>query len=94
MINRTEFFSDLTVLITSSLSLFEMNQVNLLSALTAPHSLIFLSNLSNVDEVDSIAYLDKTSLATGTAWCISAFLLKLPIILPNVLPRNLPDWII
>ena len=91
MINRTEFFSDLTFLITSSLSLFEMNQVNLLSALTAPHSLIFLSNLSNVDEVDSIAYLDKTSLATGTAWCISAFLLKFSIILPNVLPRNLPD---
>ena len=42
-----------------------MNNVNPFPALTAPFPLIFLSNLSNTDEVALVANLGKTSLAKG-----------------------------
>ena len=42
-----------------------MNNVNPFPALTAPFPLIFLSSLSNTDEVALVANLGKTSLAKG-----------------------------
>ena len=54
----------------------------------------FFSNLFNTDKVVLIANLGKTSFFKGTARPNYAFLLKLPIILPKVLPRNPPDLMI
>ena len=59
-----------------------MNKGNRLLALTVPLPLMFLSKLSNKDEVALVANLGKVSLARS----ISAFSSKLPITLPNVLP--------
>ena len=53
-----------------------MNKLNFFPALTAPHPLNFLSNLSNSDEVALVANLGKTSLAKGTERSIRAFLPK------------------
>ena len=50
-IYRPGFSSDSTILIIASISSFEMNKVDLFPAITAPFPLIFLSNLSNRDEV-------------------------------------------
>ena len=44
-----------------------MSKVNPLPALTATLPLIFLSNLSNADEVALVSSFGKTSLAKGTA---------------------------
>ena len=66
-----------------------MNNVNPSPALTSMVSFIFLKNLSDKDEIDFDANLDKTYLAKVTARSNNAFLLKLPVILSNVLPRNL-----
>ena len=68
-----------------------MNKVNPFPALTAPRPLIFLSTSSNTEEVALVANLGKTSLVKGTARSNNAFFPKLPIILPNDLPRNPPD---
>ena len=65
--------------------------MNHFPALTAPCPLIFLSDLSHSDEVVLLANSDKTSLPKGTARSNNAFLRKLPIILPKVLPRILCD---
>ena len=43
-----------------------MNKMNPFPALTATQTLIFLSNLSNIDKVNLVANLGKTSLAKGT----------------------------
>ena len=64
--------------------------MNLLPTLTAPRPLIFLSNLSNADEVALVANVGKTSSPKGTARSNSAPLSNSPITLPEVLPRNLP----
>ena len=57
----------------------------------APCALIFLSNLSNTDEVALVANLGKITLAKRAARPISTFLPRLLIILPKILPRNPPD---
>ena len=64
-----------------------MNEVNPFPALTAPHSLDFLSNLADTDQVALVVNFGNISLAKGTARPFCAFLPKLSIILP----RNLPD---
>ena len=64
-----------------------MNKMNPFPALTATQTLIFLSNLSNIDKVNLVANLGKTSLAKGTVRFISA---SLPI-LPIALLRNPPE---
>ena len=70
------------ILIISSISSFQLYKVNPFLALTTPFPLIFLSILSNTDEVALIANLGK-----GTTRSNNPFLTKLP----NVLPRNPPD---
>ena len=92
-INKPQFSSDSTILIISSKSSFNINKVSPPPALRGPYLLIFLSNLSNIDEVAFVAKLAKTFLSKGTATSISTFLTKLPFILPNALARNPPDWI-
>ena len=57
--------------------------MNLFPALTAPPSLVFLSNLSNTDEVALVANLGKTSLVEGTARNYYTNLPKLSIFLPR-----------
>ena len=84
-VNKPESSRDLIILIISFISSFEMNKKNLFPDLTAPPSLILLSNLPNIDEF-LVANLDKISLSKGAARSISAFL---P--LPIMLPRNPPD---
>ena len=64
-INRPGFSSNSTILITSSMSSFEMNKVN--PFLTAPCSLIFLSNLYITYEAALIANISERSLANRTA---------------------------
>ena len=67
-----------------------MNSVNPFPTLTDLFQPIFLSNLSNTDEVALLANLDQTSLAKRTARTDNIFLPKLSIIV-NVLPRDPPD---
>ena len=67
-----------------------MNKVNPFLALTALCPLIFLSNLSNTDEVALFANLGKTSLSKGAVRSNNTFVIKLP----SVLPRNPPERII
>ena len=50
-----------------------MNKMNHFPAVTAPASLVFLSNLSKIDEVALVANLGKTSLAEETAKLIIFF---------------------
>ena len=80
-INRPESFSDFIILIISSISSFEMSKVNPFSALTAPCLLIFLSNVSNADEVALVDSLGKTFLAKETTMPVNAFLPKLPFLI-------------
>ena len=86
-INRPEFSSDFTIQIISFISSFQMNKLNLFPVLMAPLRLIFLSNLSNIDEVALVANLGKAPLARRIGRFISASLPNLPI----TLPRNLSD---
>ena len=60
-INRPECSSNFTIL-TSSRSPFEMDKVNSYTAVTAPGALIFLSNVSNIDEVALVTNIGKTCL--------------------------------
>ena len=53
-----------------------MKKVNLFPALTAPFPLIFLSNLSNTDKVDSVANKGKAYLAKGTTRSNKTFCLN------------------
>ena len=46
-INRPDFYIDSTILIISSISLFEINEADLFLVLTTPFPLIFISILSN-----------------------------------------------
>ena len=89
-INRPEYSSDFLILLISSLSSIKIIKFNPFHALTAPRPLIFLSNLSNVEEIVSVTNLGKTSLSEETARFISALLPNLSI----VLPQNPPDLII
>ena len=61
------------ILKISSTSSFEINKVNPFSALTAPFPLIFLSSLSNTEEVVLVANLGKTSLAKRTVRSSNTF---------------------
>ena len=65
-----------------------MNKVNPFRALVAPLPLIFLSNLSKIDEVVLVPSLSKILLAKETVRSIRTLLSKLPITLLYVLPRN------
>ena len=73
LINRSDFSSDCTILITAFISSSEINKVNLFPALTAPCPLIFLSNVSHKHGVDLAANLVQTSLVKGTAKFNNAF---------------------
>ena len=64
-----------------------MNKLNTFPVLAAPHQLIFLLNLSNISAVSLVANLGKISLEKRTARSASAFLPKLPIILPRNPPH-------
>ena len=48
-----------------------MDKVNPFPALTAPCPLIFLSNLSNTDEVTLVVYLGKASLGLIILFCLN-----------------------
>ena len=87
-INRPESSGHFTILIISSISSYEMNNVNPFPALTAPYPLVFLSNLFNTGDDPLVANSDKISFAKRTSRPNNAFLSKLLIILPNALPRN------
>ena len=75
------------ILIISFISSFEINKVNLFLALTAPFSLIFLSNLFIGFEVKLLTNPVKLSLAKGIAMFVSHFFPKLP----NQEPKDTPD---
>ena len=62
----------------SFMSLFEINKVNIIPALTAPFPLMFLSNLFIALEVKLITNPGKVSLAKGILIFVSAFFPKLP----------------
>ena len=62
-INRPESCNDSIILIISFMSSFEINKVNPFPALTAPFSLIFLSNLFIAFEVQLLTNPGKLSLA-------------------------------
>ena len=64
-----------------------MNKFNPLPDLSTPCQLVFLSNLSNTEEVASVANLGKIFLAKGTARSNNTFLPRLP----NLLARNTPN---
>ena len=86
-INRPESSADSTILIISSISLFEMNEINTFAALITSHSLIFLSSLSITKEVVLAPNCGKIFLARGTAKFFSSSLPNLSI----MLSRNPPD---
>ena len=92
--NRSESSRELTILIKSSISSFEMNKVNLLPPLTTPCSFIVLLTLSNKDNVTLFANLSKTFLVKKIAKPNNAFFPNLPIPLPKFLPKNPLDSII
>ena len=64
-----------------------MNRLNPFPPFTAPYPLIFLSALSNMDEVAMVSNFWKTSLAKGKHGLPVILLAKLLIILT----KNLPD---
>ena len=68
-----------------------MDKVNPFPAFTEPFPIIFISNLSNTEEVDSVSNLGKISLAKGKNGLIVLFYLNLLITLPNVFPINPPN---
>ena len=68
---RPDFSSDLTILIISSLSSFEMNKENLLPALTTPHPVF--SSLSKTEKDALVAYLGKMPLAKRRLRSINVF---------------------
>ena len=70
-----------------------MNKVNPFPAVATHCPLMFFQSLSNTDEIALVSKLGKKSLAKGTTRSVSDFLSKLPVILPNILPRNSPNCI-
>ena len=64
------------ILIISFVSSFEINKVNPFPALTAPFSLIFLSNLFIAFEAKLLTNLGKLSVAKINARSVSAFFLN------------------
>ena len=60
LIHTPDFSGESMILIMSVMSSFEMNKLSPFPAITAPCPLIFLSNLSNTDEVALVANLNKT----------------------------------
>ena len=87
--NRPEFPSDFMILVVSSISSFEMNKVNPVSALTAHHLLIFLSTFSVTEEGALVANLDKTFLTKRTVRSISDFLHKFLVIFLDCLTNSI-----
>ena len=86
-INTLEFSNDLIIFIISFISLFEINNVNNFTALTAPFPLIFLSNLFVALICKFLTNPTKLSLAKGIPMLVSGFFPKLP----NHGPNNPPD---
>ena len=74
------------ILIISFISSFEINLVNHFPALTAPFSLIFLSNLFIAIEVKLLTNSGKLSQAKKIAKFVSAFFPNLP----NQEPKDPP----
>ena len=79
-INTPKSSNDFSILITSFISSFEINKVNLFAALTAyfPFPLIFLSNSFITFEVRLLTNPDKLSLAKGISIFVTKFFHKLP----------------
>ena len=71
----------------SFISSFEINKVNPFPALTAPFSLIFLSDLFIAFEAKWLTNPDKLSLAKGIARSVITFSPKLP----KLKPKNPPE---
>ena len=71
--NTFESSSNLMILLISFKSSFEINQINLFSALTAPFPLIFFSNSFFSFEAKLFTDPGKLSLAKGIATFVSAF---------------------
>ena len=65
--NTFESSNDFMILITSFISSFKINKVNLFPALTVPFPFIFLSNLFFAFEVKLLTNSGKLSLAKGIA---------------------------
>ena len=65
--------SDFMILITSFISLLEINKVNPFPALTAPFSLNFISNLFITFKIKLLTHPGKLSLAKGIARFVSTF---------------------
>ena len=65
-----------------------MNKMNPFTALTDIRPLIFLSNLSNIDELALVVNIGKISLAKRTARFIRTSLPNLPFILPRNPPAT------
>ena len=66
------------ILIISFISSFKINKLNPFPVLTAPFSLIYLSNLFILFEVKLLSNPGKLSLAKGISIFVSAFFPKLP----------------
>ena len=88
--NTPDSSNDFMILITSFISLFEINKVNPFPALTTLFPLIFLSNLFIAFEVKLLTNPGKLSLAKEIAIFVSAFFPKLP----NQEQKDSPDQII
>ena len=90
IISTFGFSHDFMILIISFVSSFKTNKVNPFPALSAPFSLLFLSNFIIVFEDKLLINYGKLSLAKQIARSVFTFLPKLP----NMLWRNPPaDWI-
>ena len=74
----SEFSNGFMILIVSFMSLFEINKVNTFPALTAPFSLIFLSNLFIVFEAKLLTNPGKLSLAKRIAIFVGTLFPTLP----------------
>ena len=90
-INALESSNNFLILITSFISSFKINKVDLFPGLAAPLPLIFHSNLFIAFETKLLTNPGKSSLAKGLARSVSAFFL-------NYLTKNqkihLIEWII
>ena len=75
------------ILIISFISSFQINKINPFPALTAPFSLVFLSNLFIALEVKLLTNTGKLSLAKGKRMFVNAFFPKLP----NQEPKDVSD---
>ena len=70
--------------------IFEKNKLNPFPTLMAPLPLTFLLNLFIAFEANFLTNLGKLPLGKKIVRSVITFLSKLP----NILPRNLLDWIV